>query len=119
MATISGNGSATPNIALIKYWGKRDPEKNLPFTDTVAVVLDQGRTKVNIGEWAEDGIWWQFAGKSRRLSGTLAEPYVRMMDHARAIHGVEQTLRVVVSPSLPPRVGFTGSAAAMAAQAAP
>ncbi len=117
MTSIHGNGSATPNIALVKYWGKRDPDRNLPFTDTFAVVLDQGRTRVNVGEWAEDGVWWQFAGQSRRLSGNLASPYIRMMDYARAIHGVDQTLRVVVAPSLPPRVGFAGSAAAMAALA--
>ncbi|MFH1532795.1 MAG: diphosphomevalonate decarboxylase [Pseudomonadota bacterium] len=117
MATIHGNGSAPPNIALVKYWGKRDPDRNLPFTDTFAVVLDQGRTRVNVGEWAEDGIWWQFGGQSRRLSSSLSSPYIRMLDYVRAIHGVDRPLRVVVAPSLPPRIGFAGSAAAMAALA--
>ena len=116
--SIHGNGTATPNIALVKYWGKRDPDRNLPFTDTVAVVLDQGRTHVNIGEWSEDGVWWQFAGRSVRLTGGPVSPYIRMLDHARSFHGVTQSLRVVVSPSLPPRIGFAGSAAAMAAMAA-
>jgi len=117
MAAIHGNGSAPPNIALVKYWGKRDPEKNLPLTDTVAVVLDQGRTRVNVGEWSEDGVWWQFAGQSQRISGGHAIPYIRVLDYARSIHGVDQPLRVVVAPSLPPRIGFAGSAAAMAALA--
>ncbi len=118
MSGIQGNGSATPNIALVKYWGKRDADKNLPFTDTIAVVLDQGRTRVNLGEWDEDGVWWQFAGRSKRLNANLASPYIRMLDYARAIRGVDKPLRVVVAPSLPPRVGFAGSAAAMAALAA-
>jgi len=118
MSAIHGNGSATPNIALVKYWGKRDPERNLPFTDTVAVVLDQGRTRVNVGEWSEDSVWWQFAGQSRRLTGGHAIPYVRMLDHARSVRGVDRSIRIVVAPSLPPRIGFAGSAAAMAALAA-
>ena len=118
MSSYHGNGTAAPNIALVKYWGKRDPDKNLPFTDTIAVVLDQGRTRVNVGEWSEDGVWWQFAGESKRLMGGLVEPYIRMLDFARSIHSVDQPLRVVVAPNLPPRIGFAGSAAVMAALAA-
>lgn len=118
MESLHGNGSATPNIALIKYWGKRNPDMNLPFTDSVGVVLDQGRTRVNVAEWSRDEIWWQVAGKMKRLTGGLTSPYIRMLDHARAVRGLDRPLRVVVVPSLPPRVGFAGSAAAMAGLAA-
>ena len=30
---------AQPNIALIKYWGKRDPERNLPAVGSISVTL--------------------------------------------------------------------------------
>ena len=32
--------AAHPNIALIKYWGKRDPVRNLPAVSSVSITLD-------------------------------------------------------------------------------
>jgi len=34
-----GRGTADVNIALVKYWGKRDPALNLPVTDSLSVGL--------------------------------------------------------------------------------
>ena len=30
---------AQPNIALIKYWGKRDTEQNLPAVGSISITL--------------------------------------------------------------------------------
>ena len=32
---------ATPNIAVVKYWGKRDSALNLPFNGSVSVTMDE------------------------------------------------------------------------------
>ena len=32
---------AQPNIALIKYWGKRDSQRNLPAVGSISVTLDE------------------------------------------------------------------------------
>ena len=32
---------AQPNIALVKYWGKRDVERNLPAVGSISVTLDE------------------------------------------------------------------------------
>ncbi|MBM4370842.1 MAG: diphosphomevalonate decarboxylase [Deltaproteobacteria bacterium] len=117
MRALRGSGSAPPNIAFLKYWGKRDPDRNLPFTDTVAVVLDRGRTRVTVTEAGQDEVWWELDGALRKLEGGLVSPYVRMMDHVRAAGSRSVALRVEIRPSLPPRAGFAGSAAAMAALA--
>jgi diphosphomevalonate decarboxylase len=37
---------AQPNIALIKYWGKRDVDKNLPAVDSLSVTLDSLWTRM-------------------------------------------------------------------------
>lgn len=37
-----------PNIALIKYWGKSDEEKNTPINGSLSVTLDFGKTKTEV-----------------------------------------------------------------------
>lgn len=39
---------AQPNIALIKYWGKRDVDKNLPAVDSLSVTLDTLWTSMSL-----------------------------------------------------------------------
>ena len=40
---------AQPNIALIKYWGKRDPERNLPAVGSISVTLRDLFTTMQVG----------------------------------------------------------------------
>ncbi len=44
---------AQPNIALIKYWGKRDVELNLPAVSSLSVTLDSLWTKMSVEFSAE------------------------------------------------------------------
>lgn len=37
---MQGIARARPNIALVKYWGKRDTARNLPATGSISVTLD-------------------------------------------------------------------------------
>ena len=39
---------AQPNIALIKYWGKRDPAKNLPAVGSISVTLAELFTEMTV-----------------------------------------------------------------------
>lgn len=39
---------AQPNIALIKYWGKRDKERNLPAVGSISITLDELFTTMEI-----------------------------------------------------------------------
>ncbi len=55
MAEIHGNGSATPNIALVKYWGKRDLPLNLPAVPSVSLTLDSYRTQTTV-EWGVEAV---------------------------------------------------------------
>ena len=39
---------AQPNIALIKYWGKRDIDRNLPAVGSISITLSDLQTKVSV-----------------------------------------------------------------------
>jgi diphosphomevalonate decarboxylase len=39
---------AQPNIALIKYWGKRDIDRNLPAVGSISITLSDLQTEVSI-----------------------------------------------------------------------
>jgi len=39
---------AQPNIALVKYWGKRDADRNLPATGSLSVTLDALWTRMTV-----------------------------------------------------------------------
>jgi len=50
MTLVSVTCEAPVNIALIKYWGKRDEEKILPLNPSLSITLDMAdlRTKTTV-----------------------------------------------------------------------
>jgi diphosphomevalonate decarboxylase len=57
-AQAQGLAFAPTNIALVKYWGKRNTELNLAYTSSLSIALpDQGAlTKVNLHEGKQDQV---------------------------------------------------------------
>jgi diphosphomevalonate decarboxylase len=45
---MQGTAIAQPNIALIKYWGKRDVERNLPAVGSISITLRELYTRMSI-----------------------------------------------------------------------
>ncbi len=45
---MGASAQAQPNIALIKYWGKRDIEQNLPAVSSLSITLDSLWTKMSV-----------------------------------------------------------------------
>jgi len=41
MAAAGTTARAHVNVALVKYWGKRDPDLNLPSTGSISLTLDR------------------------------------------------------------------------------
>ena len=107
---------APPNIAFVKYWGKRDPGLNLPVADSISVCLDRFRTRVEIaGSDGMDGdeVWWNDAP----LGAPHLSRFVRVFRWVRERTGLDFPVTARVATRLPARVGLAGSAAAMAATA--
>jgi diphosphomevalonate decarboxylase len=45
---MQATATAQPNIALIKYWGKRDVERNLPAVGSISITLRDLHTEVDV-----------------------------------------------------------------------
>lgn len=45
---MRASAQAQPNIALVKYWGKRDAARNLPAVGSISITLDTLRTTMDV-----------------------------------------------------------------------
>jgi len=57
--------TAPANVALVKYWGKRDADLNLPVTDSLSVSLGDAGTRTTVAAAERDGF---------RLNGGAVDP---------------------------------------------
>ncbi len=110
---------AGTNIALVKYWGKRDAALNLPAAGSLSLTLaDLGsETTVRFAEDAADR-----GGDRVLFGGAPAEPRfagrVRaFLDLVRALAKLDLPAEVVTRNSVPTAAGLASSAAGFAALA--
>ncbi|NIO20446.1 MAG: diphosphomevalonate decarboxylase [Candidatus Aenigmarchaeota archaeon] len=106
---------ANSNIALTKYWGKRDKKMMLPFAGSVSMTLDSMFTKTTV----------EFDSKYDRdifvLNGKElkdGEEYEEVVDHLNLIREmakVKEHARVVSENNFPTAAGLASSASGFAA----
>jgi len=102
---------AHPNLALIKYWGKRPGELNLAATDSISLTLDGYRTATAVG--FEGGLEQDvFTLNGARRS---AERVTKMLDLVRRETGLRCGARVDSRSTVPTAVGLASSSAGFAA----
>ncbi|MBI4511233.1 MAG: diphosphomevalonate decarboxylase [Deltaproteobacteria bacterium] len=106
---------ARTNIALVKYWGKRNSALNLPAAGSLSLTLDglSTKTTVEIAGSAVDRLF---------LNGqdTKGEPLARVtrfLDLIRARAGISHAAVVTSDNSFPTASGLASSASAFAALA--
>ncbi|MFD0312652.1 diphosphomevalonate decarboxylase [Streptomyces flavalbus] len=107
---------AHPNIALIKYWGKRDEGLVLPVTDSLSMTLDvyPTTTRVRLGEGAgPDEV--VFNGVS--ASGEALRRITVFLDLVRERAGRTQRAVVETRNTVPTGAGLASSASGFAALA--
>jgi diphosphomevalonate decarboxylase len=106
------------NVALVKYWGKRDPALNLPATGSISLTLEGLSVEAEVafdgaGNLASDEV--TIDGEPAR--GAERERLVRFLDLVRAEAGRDDSARVVTRGRVPRGAGLASSAAAFAALA--
>jgi diphosphomevalonate decarboxylase len=106
---------AGTNIALVKYWGKRDAALNLPATGSLSLTLDGLGTRTTV--CFDDG-----AADRLILDGSVAAPpdvarTSAFLDRVRARAGITTRALVTSANSVPTAAGLASSASGFAALA--
>lgn len=108
---------AHPNIALVKYWGKRDIEYNLPAAGSVSMTLGGLETRTYV---AFDD---QLGRDQFELDGDVVDPDTRLsrvsgfLDLIRERAGFDTRARIISSNDFPTAAGLASSASGFAALA--
>ncbi|WP_178863786.1 diphosphomevalonate decarboxylase [Thiomicrorhabdus cannonii] len=108
----SGFGEAPVNIALSKYWGKRDAALNLPVNGSLSISLPGLGTQTSLAliEGAEDQI--QLNGQTLTADAPFAQRLSRFLDYFRPPGYAYQVDTV---NSVPTAAGLASSASGYAA----
>lgn len=113
---VKAAARARSNIALVKYWGKRDARLNLPAVGSLSVTLD--------GLWSETEVEFdrRLARDSLSLDGRASEQQLqrvsRFLDILREQTGIVVAARVESRNNFPTGAGLASSASGFAALAA-
>lgn len=103
---------AHANIALIKYWGKRDPTLNLPATGSISVTLDALATDTHVSfdpTLEADDVQLASGGDEARVT--------HFLDLIRSRADIATRARVASKNNFPTGAGLASSASGFAALA--
>jgi diphosphomevalonate decarboxylase len=107
---------ACANIALVKYWGKRDAQLNLPATGSLSLTLDALSTATTVAfDAALDRDAVELDGGA--ADGASRARVIELLDLVRARAGLAARARVTSRNDFPTASGLASSASGFAALA--
>lgn len=107
---------AHTNIALIKYWGKRDQALILPYTDSLSLTLDEFYTTTTV-EFDDQLTTDRIVIDHQVMPLTKMGKVVTVLDCVRELAGISTPAHVISENHVPMAAGLASSASAMAALA--
>ncbi|MCI4319584.1 MAG: diphosphomevalonate decarboxylase [Thermoplasmata archaeon] len=115
-AGSSATYTASPNIALVKYWGMRDVELGLPWNSSLSVTLAGIATTTAVrfvpGRKRDSLIL-----NHRSVTGPPLEAVRRFLDRVRSLADLREGAEVVSNNNFPTASGLASSASGFAALA--
>jgi diphosphomevalonate decarboxylase len=102
---------ARPNIALIKYWGKRQEELNLPDVGSVSITLDGIETKTTVQFAKDNDIFYLNGEKSNEQEHNKISTF---LDIFRNLIGEKNYFEVHTWNNFPTSAGLASSASGFA-----
>jgi diphosphomevalonate decarboxylase len=106
---------AHTNIALVKYWGKRNVALNLPATGSLSLTLDRFGSETTVAP--HDADTDRFVLDGEEVSGKERERVSRFLDIVRTRVGAQSRCLVTSRNDVPTAAGLASSASAFAALA--
>ena len=104
---------ANANIALVKYWGKRNKDLILPFNSSISMTCDGLHTKTTIefsDKYHEDTILVNDEELKKDEKDVLGH-----VERIRKIAGVHQKAKIISESNFPVAAGLASSASGLAA----
>lgn len=114
---MKATAKANTNIALIKYWGKRDEELFLPMNSSISITLDRFYTITTV-EFKRDLQKDVFLLDNQLASEAEGQKVFRFLDIIRGLSGTNLNAVVTSENKVPTAAGFASSASGFAALAA-
>lgn len=108
---------AHTNIALVKYWGKKDQKLIIPQTDSLSLTLNEFYADTSVtfdSELKED----QIEIDGQKITGHAADKVKNFLELVRQLSGNAYHARVISQNHVPISAGLASSASAFAALAA-
>lgn len=114
---MKASAKAHTNIALIKYWGKRNESLILPTNNSLSLTLDGLCTKTTV-QFQDDLEEDQFYLDEQRIEGTPLKRVTTFLNLVRDLAGKNLYAKVFSVNHVPTAAGFASSASGFAALAA-
>ena len=113
---MKAKAKANTNIALIKYWGKRDNELILPMNSSISITLDgfYTITSVEFKEYLKNDI---FILNNKETEEKEQKKISKFLDVVRELSGTKLYAEVNSENKVPTAAGFASSASGFAALA--
>lgn len=105
--------SAPSNIALVKYWGKRDAARQWPANDSLSMTLSTARTITTAAPSAADTIIYN--GRTLAPEAKDFQKIARHLERLRAATGQTSGLAIETHNTFPSGCGIASSASGFAA----
>ena len=102
---------APSNIALCKYWGKRETELNLPINGSLSISLGDLGSKTTLSEADVDQVWLN--GERLDNDSSFATKVIAFLNLFR--RDLEQPVKVETVNNIPTAAGLASSASGFAA----
>lgn len=112
---MSTTTTAHTNIALIKYWGKKDPQLRLPYTDSLSLTLDgyYTTTTTKFIDGHQDQVWLN----QELALGKFFERTHQFLNYVRHLNHSHRAICVQTNNHVPTAAGLASSASGFAALA--
>lgn len=104
---------ANANIALVKYWGKRNNDLILPLNSSISMTCDGLHTKTTVefsGDYDKDSITINDEELKKDEKDVLAH-----VERIRKLAGIREKARIVSESNFPVAAGLASSASGLAA----